>query len=127
LTARKEVAGAVVLESPEWLVIQPPPAFAMLGSLDPKCGAVDVRTRLPDDDFARLAEAMRSRPDVMLFISEDYDDTIGDLEFLRYFPWLDRLSVSALSLQSLAGLRHLTHVRDLHLNGARRPPASRSP
>jgi hypothetical protein len=97
------VAGAVVvLDWPEWQVVRPPVTPAMLGPLDPGCRAVDLRMQLSDADFAGLAEAMRPQPNVMLVVSERYDDSIRDLEFLRHFPWLDRLSVGVVSAESLS-------------------------
>jgi hypothetical protein len=52
-----------------------------------------------------------------------HDHSIGDLEFLRFFPELGAFSADALfhSLQSLAGLRHLpTTLRSLGIGATKR-------
>jgi len=92
----------------------------MLGPLEPRCEAITLRTQLTDAQFARLAESMRARPDVRLFVSECYDGSIRDLEFLRYFRWFEKFFIDVLSVESLAGLRFLTGLNDLWVGQTRR-------
>jgi hypothetical protein len=101
--------------------VKSPVTAAMLGPLEPDCRAITLRTGLSDADYARLADAMRPRPDVHLFVSQCYDDSIEDLEFLRYFPWFGQFYVNVSSLRSLDGLRHLANAADLVIGKSRRP------
>lgn len=108
-------------DAPGWRTVRSPVTPAMLGPLKPDCRAITLRTRLSDDDYARLADVMQPRPDVHLYLSESVDDSIEDLEFLQYFPWFDQFYIDVASVRSLTGLRHLTAVRDLSIGGTRRP------
>jgi hypothetical protein len=104
-----------------WRWVRTPVTDAMLGPLEPECEAITLRTQLTDNQFALLAESMRLRPDVHLFVSECYDGTIRDLEFLRFFPWFDRFYVEVPSVESFAGLRYLPGLQQLSLGKTRRP------
>ena len=80
-----------------------------LAPMVPEHTTVQIRTRLTDDEFRRLARFMEDYPQVRLRVYGGYDGSIGDLEFLRFFPALRRFSVDALyELPSLDGLRHLS-------------------
>lgn len=64
--------------------------------------AVRVSIALDDDTCRRVASLLASRPDVRLTIEHG-----EDLEFLRWFPGLRRLSLASLRLRSIDGLRHV--------------------
>jgi len=57
----------------------------MLAPLDPRCQVVQFDSMLSESDFERLAELLRSRPDMTLRAYSSYDGCITDLEFLRLF------------------------------------------
>jgi hypothetical protein len=71
---------------------------------------VQFKSMLIDDDFATLSDWLSGQPDVQLRAYGSYDGSITDLEFLEYFPQVNRFSADALfhSLRSLDGLRHLS-------------------
>jgi hypothetical protein len=63
---------------------------------------VRVRADLPDPAWATVAFWFARRPDLQLSIERG-----EDLEMLRWFPGLRRLSTGSLRLRSLDGLRHV--------------------
>lgn len=63
---------------------------------------VRIPTVLDADACRRIADLLASRPDVTLQIEGG-----EDLEFLRWFPGLRRLSSLSLRLRSIDGLRHV--------------------
>ena len=79
---------------------------------------------LTDEEYRSVARLLADRPDVMLRAFGGYGRTIPDLEFLRFFPMVRRVSVDALwgVLQSVDGLGHLSdELEDLGI-GALKPP-----
>lgn len=79
----------------------------MLAPLDARCRVVQFNSMLSDDGFARVRELLRARPDVMLRAYGSYDNSIVDVEFLRFFPDLRSFQVDVYGLSSIDGLRHL--------------------
>lgn len=81
----------------------------MLQSAPTGRGVVQFDRRLTDEDFRRLGEWFAAYPEMDLRAYGSYDQSITDLEFLRFFPTLRRFSADAMwdSLTSLDGLRHL--------------------
>ncbi len=67
---------------------------------------VQFSEELTAKDLQRLSEWLRGQANVTLRV---WGDSIRDLEFLRWFPWLRRFTVEHAyhSLTSLDGLRHL--------------------
>jgi hypothetical protein len=76
-----------------------------------------VRGALSDGEWELLAEVMRPRPEVRLSVSGQLLEgaPVTDLDFLRFFPWLQGLLVSPSELQNLDGLTHLQQLRTLHI------------
>jgi hypothetical protein len=74
---------------------------ALLRPLDSRCRVVQFDSLLTDDDFRRLADFMRQYPDVGLRAYGSYDDSITDLDFLRFFAKLKRFYADVLELQDL--------------------------
>jgi hypothetical protein len=70
-------------------------------------GVVQFSSLLTDADFARLADWLRSYPEMWLRVYASNE--IRDLELLRFFPFLRRFAADALwgGLASFDGLRHL--------------------
>jgi hypothetical protein len=64
--------------------------------------SVWVSVELDEKTCRRVASLLASRPDVRPTIDDG-----EDLEFLRWFPGLRRLSVASLRLRSIDGLRHV--------------------
>ncbi len=60
---------------------------AMLAPLDQPFSVVQFKSLLTDADFGRLADLLCKYPTVTLRAYASYDDTIKDLEFLRFFPF----------------------------------------
>jgi hypothetical protein len=90
---------------------------AMLAPLGPECRWVVRHGRLTDGDAARLAAVMCRRPDVHLEVASDMPrhEPVTNLDFLRFFPWLTRLSVSSYYLENISGLTGLANLRSLDL------------
>lgn len=87
-------------------------------------GAVQFSSLLTDGDFARLAEWLRQYPEMGLRAYGSYDKSIGDLEFLRFFPSLRSFELDHIynDLPSLDGLRHLPeNVDSLWIGATERP------
>jgi hypothetical protein len=92
-----------------------------LAPLVPEHTAVQISSRLTDDDFRQLAEFMADYPDVRLRVYGGYDGSIKDLDFLRFFPKLRRFSVDAIyELPSLDGIGLLSdELEDLLIGWTR--------
>ena len=70
---------------------------------------IQIQTRMTDDEFRQLADFMADYPHVRLRVYGNYDSSITDLEFLRFFPRLRRFAVdAAYELPSLDGIGHLS-------------------
>jgi hypothetical protein len=92
-----------------------------LAPLVPEHTTVQISSRLTDDDFVRLASFMGNYPHVRLRVYGGYDDSITDLDFLRFFPKLRRFSVDAFyDLPSLDGIALLSdELEDLLIGSTR--------
>jgi len=77
-----------------------------LSPLDDRCEVVQFRTPLSHEDFSRLAEFLSAYPEVPLRVYGH--DTVKDLEFLGYFPFLREFETGVWTLGSFEGLRHLS-------------------
>lgn len=109
-------------EYPFFRDVTSPVSRHMLRPLDPRCRRVQFNKRLTDDDFEKLAKFLSRYPKVELRAYGSYDGSINDLEFLRFFPDLKRLSVDAIyQLGDISGLRHLgPGLRSLSLGQTKR-------
>jgi hypothetical protein len=98
--------------------VEPPLTEAMVAPLEPECRSVHVGGPLTDTDAARVAGIMQPRPEVKLtvFSSHSRQGEITEVGFLRFFPWLEWLSVESRGLQSLDGLSHLPRLRTLRVS-----------
>jgi hypothetical protein len=102
--------------------VRPPVTAAMLAPLEPGCRRVQLGGPLSDGELARLAEIMGPRPEVSLSLDFCHgDDGIRDLDLLRFFPWLERLTVWSSLVGDLSGLACLTGLQHLHIDSGRRP------
>ncbi|WP_416417188.1 hypothetical protein [Paenarthrobacter aromaticivorans] len=81
----------------------------MLRPLDPRCHTVQFFSALTNSDYRVLGEWMQQYPAVTLRAFSFGDNTIKDLDFLRFFPKLEQFTADALynSLVSLDGLGYL--------------------
>ena len=80
-----------------------------LAPLVPEHTTVQISSRLTDADFRRLADFMADYPHIKLRVYGGYDESIQDLEFLRFFPRLRHFAVDAIyELPSLDGIVHLS-------------------
>lgn len=79
----------------------------MLAPLDPRCRVVQFRSLLTDADFARVATFLTDYPDVALRAYGNYDRSIRDLEFLRFFPRLRHFRTDVWELEDIGGLHLL--------------------
>ncbi|GIF66432.1 hypothetical protein Ais01nite_44670 [Asanoa ishikariensis] len=70
---------------------------------------VQFREPLTDDDYARLAEWLKANPDVTLRAYGTSGSPLENLDFLRWFPGLTRLSID---LPGLTDLRPLEQVAE---------------
>lgn len=89
----------------------------MLAPLSPKSPGVAVDEPLTDSEYQAVAEFMDDYPEKKLYVSQletpewssrpFVEHPITDLEFLRFFPKLQRFACNLYYLKSLDGLRHL--------------------
>jgi hypothetical protein len=101
-------------------LVRSPVTAAMLRPLGAQAMWVTLHGPLAAEEYEQLADLMRPRPDVGLSIDQTYWEGIEDLDFLRHVPWLKRLYVHAMSVRDLAGLAHLTGIRDLIISQGQR-------
>ncbi len=112
-------------QPPQWEIraVASPLNDEMLQPFKARTGIVQFQSMLTDVDFARLAEWLRAYPHITLRAYGSYDGSIMNLEFLRYFPFVNRFAADALyhSLESLDGLRHLPEdLEDLKIGWTKR-------
>lgn len=89
----------------------------MLAPLSPNCPGVSIVEPLTDTDYQMIAELLAGYLDKGLYVSQlqtpewssrpFVDHPITDLEFLRFFPSLQRFACNLFYLKSLDGLQHL--------------------
>lgn len=70
-------------------------------------------------DWQLLAQYMSRHPHLGLFVNI-FGEGLRDLDFLAEFGWLTDLTVECMSLQSVAGLRHLQQLESLDLGPTKR-------
>src|SRR5579872_407062 len=78
-----------------------PDSFRPLG---PECTLVTIGQPLTHEELEQLATLVQGRPDVTLRF---HTRAARDLEFLAYFPHLQRLSVALWELEDISGFSHL--------------------
>jgi hypothetical protein len=86
--------------------VRSPLTEEQLSPLDDRCKVVQFCTPLSDKDFLKLAEFLSAYSDVPLRVYGH--NTVKDLEFLRYFPYLREFETDVWTLGSFEGLRHLS-------------------
>src|SRR5271155_5667859 len=98
-------------------LVRPPLTAAMLAALEPECRSVHLNGGVTDSEAAWLAEIMQPRPGVKLLVSATapWDACVADLDFVRFFPWLEWLYVSCRQLRNLDGLAPLPQLRSLYV------------
>ena len=89
----------------------------MLAPLPPQCPGVSIIEPLSDGDYQKVAELLSESPGKELYISQletpewssrpFVEHPITDLQFLRFFPSLQRFACNLFYLESLDGLQHL--------------------
>ncbi|GLQ89976.1 hypothetical protein GCM10007898_35510 [Dyella flagellata] len=72
--------------------------------LGPECTLVAVRLPMTPVDLEKLARLLEGRPEVTLRF---HSAPVTDLDFLKYFPGVRRLSVDLWSLEDIGGFSHL--------------------
>src|SRR5437016_1587840 len=85
--------------------IRSPLTGEQLAPLDTRCKVIQFCSPLADPEIAKLAEFHSEYPNIPLRVY-GYD-TVKDLEFLRYFPFLCEFQTDVWALESIEGLRHL--------------------
>jgi hypothetical protein len=89
--------------------LQLPLTPEQLRPLEPEVTLLQFSQGLTDDEYRAVAALLEARPDVTLRAYGGYGRTIPDLEWLRFFPRLRRISIDSLwgVLESIDGLGHL--------------------
>lgn len=86
--------------------------------LEPECTLVTIGQLLGSAELERVASLLSSRPDVTLHF---HTRAGRDLDFLRHFPGLRRLSIDLWELEDIAGFSHLRHgLESLHFGKTRK-------
>jgi hypothetical protein len=85
--------------------LRPPLTDADFGPLPPNASRVQVFDPLTGDEYRRLGAFLAANPEIWLRINSHSE--ITDLEFLKYFPALLKLSLELYGLQNIDGFRHL--------------------
>lgn len=94
----------------------------MLAPLPPECRRIQFSRDLRDNEYIALAQLLEDHPNVTLRAYGGQNNTLRDLEFLRWFPRLRRFAADLLDVNGIAGLRHLPEDLELlHLGQTRRP------
>jgi len=68
--------------------------------LEPECKVIQFERPLTPAQLERAGELVADRPDVQLYV---YFDASRDLNFLRYFPKLQRLQIALYKLEDISG------------------------
>src|SRR5215831_19040030 len=89
--------------------LQRPLTPEQLRPLEPEVTLLQFSQGLTDDEYRAVAALLDDRPDVTLRAYGGYGRTIPNLEWLRFFPRIRRISIDSLwgVLGSVDGLRHL--------------------
>lgn len=92
--------------------VKSPLTTEQLDSIDQECERVQfIHTELAPEDIPLLAEFLSDKPYLRLRIYGH--QPLEDLDFLRYFPFLQQFSVDVWGLSSFAGLENLTGLKSL--------------
>ena len=87
--------------------ISSPITDKMLTPLSKHCRVVQFNSALRENEYKTLANFMRDYPDVTLRVYGNYDKSLNDLEFLKYFPFVKRFHVDIFDIANFDGLSHL--------------------
>jgi internalin A len=108
---------------PQIRTLDPPLRGVDFAAPRPELRTVQFKS-LPDDtSLARLAEFLTEHPELGLRVFAGYDGSITDLEFLRFFSGVQRVSIDLRyhALTSAEGLRYLSdELEELGLGATRR-------
>src|SRR6266403_5555693 len=86
--------------------------------LEPECTVVQFDRPLSPAELEKAGSIMHGRPDVELYV---YGNASRDLDFLRYFEDVRRLSVHLYELEDISGLSHLKgRLEELNFGNTRR-------
>lgn len=92
-----------------------------LTGVDARVRMVQFSSMLGDEDFQRLAGFLEGRPDIALRVFGNYDGSIANLDFLHFFPKLQRFIADVYQLDNVDGLHHLpTDLHELGLGQTRK-------
>ena len=93
---------------PRFREVYPPITNHQLKHLDRRCERVQFHSLLSNKDFLILANFLRDYPDVGLRVYGNYDKSITNLSFLKYFPYIKKFGVDLWELTSLDELAYLS-------------------
>jgi len=106
------------LIGPGRLLVRPDARGRDIARLVADAEVVQFDEPLPASLSELVAEALRSRPQVELYVYGHYGRTLdGELEFLRGFEHVERLSLNLNGLAGLEGLARFPALRTLALQG----------
>ena len=102
--------------APGRLLVRPDARRRDIARLAAKAEVVQFDEPLPASLSELVAEALRSRPQVELYVYGRYGRTLdGELDFLRGFEHVERLSLNLNGLAGVEGLARFTALRTLTL------------
>jgi internalin A len=99
----------------------------MLTPLDRRCRSLQFSAPLTPDEYTQIANFLVDYPWVALRAYGDYKREIRDLEFLRYFRQVRRVSIELWGLEDISGLGYLTDGLEVLGLGANRHRLSLRP
>jgi hypothetical protein len=113
---------------PGLLLVRPDADEREIAGLLADAERVQFDAPLPARLVAVLADALRSRPQVELYVYGHYGEELGrELEFLRGFEHVEHLSLNLNGLTGVDGLARFTALRSLTLQGMRKRHVSVAP
>src|SRR5258708_38504523 len=87
-------------------------------ALEPDCKVVQFDRPLSATEMEKAGSILDGRPDVELYV---YGNASRDLDFLRYFEDVRRLSVHLYGIEDISGLSHLKgRLEELNFGNTRR-------
>ncbi|HXY25676.1 MAG TPA: hypothetical protein VEI73_13565 [Candidatus Acidoferrum sp.] len=101
--------------------VRSPLTEQQLKPLDDRCEVVQFCSQLNDKELSKLAEFLSAYPKVPLRVY-GYE-TVRNLEFLRYFPFLRGFQTDVWAIESIEGLRHLSSTLEFLGLGATKSKA----
>lgn len=88
--------------------IKSPITEEQLQPLDPKCRVVQFDNPLTDEDHEKLSVFLRKYPNVSFRVYSHYSvESIKNLSFLRFYPFVKNFEVDLFKLESLDGIEYL--------------------